>query len=309
MGYEPDQYRPKSGGLPSLLSGAPSRYSAPDRYGRIKNLGASELTQEQLAKINEMLLEQGGQISLGRISSTFQGMRMASLEAHFDIVETKSGCHTVGFKGQLQGLDPASLFLPGQVPDRTASNPKQPRFVTDDKLSEICQFVQKIGGKCNLGMLSSQYIGLKKAQLEQFFTFVEVQSGDVDLYLNGHASPGEAEPPWPVCFESVEDMKSQVQDYLAMSGEGLEGSRSLEEVCSAFPGLQPRSLLEHFSLQPDKETGGVKVRTAKAVRTRAARDSKKGKGKGDFEQEFGAVNSIPLQPSTGYAPSFGMTLA
>jgi len=197
------------------------------------------LDTETLASITNFLQSIGGSLSLGKLTSQFEGLKKVQLEPHFvslpdgrgtgDFVVSISGDVAAGaapiqllqqqqalqqmglaggqglagFSGvsSLSGVAPMeqSVLVPKKKKQKKQRDPDAPPPppLEQSKVDEIASYLQLQGGVSRLGKLTSDFSGLKKAQLEPHFVVCGDPSVDLTVCLdistaiaNGFQMPG-----------------------------------------------------------------------------------------------------------------------
>mmetsp|Transcript_56386 Transcript_56386/g.164841 ORF Transcript_56386/g.164841 Transcript_56386/m.164841 type:complete len:481 (+) Transcript_56386:58-1500(+) len=179
----------------------------------------SPLSQESLQAIAAFLEGCGGTLSLGKLTTQFEGVKKVQLEPHFHLAQAANGDFVIslsadlalptlqqqpldlegGLAGELGDLGvPSSLIgvapveqpAPGgkkkkqkQKRDRDPDAPPPPAL-EQAKIDEITAYLQQRGGVARLGRLSTDFPGLKKAQVEPHFLVCGDPAVDMSVCLD-----------------------------------------------------------------------------------------------------------------------------
>lgn len=226
---------------------------------------AQPLHEDKIAEITAFLDENGGTTSLGKLTTHFSGLKKVQVQEHFHVEE-----HADPENGDCL----VSTFAPEDAPAgvsftfetkghkarkvRASDDPNAPAppELDPDMLNSITEYLGQRDGHSNLGRLTSDFPGLKKAQLEPHFLLVRGEK-ETEVWLFGaEADSGagsisepkkkkqkvkkerdpNAPPPPPLDEVAVQ----KIYEYISSLG----GSAPLGKVTTVFPGVKMVQLSE-----------------------------------------------------------------
>lgn len=192
-------------GVPSGKNRQPQRQpqKAQKRQRAERSAPAGPLDESTVAQIADFLSENGGAVTLGKLSTEFSGLKKAQVLEHFPIVEAadkSAGDDAV----TLADVDPSQVeeILAAQPATKKAKaskdkdkdpNAPPPPELDQHIIEEITQVLSDSGGTLSLGRVTSLFPKLKKAQLEPHFD-VSFGEKDSSVSLFGF-EPAAAAPP------------------------------------------------------------------------------------------------------------------
>jgi len=178
------------------------------------------LEAEVVDRITALVQAHGGRMSLGKLTTTFEGVKKVQLEPHFLIrCHNKEGVssgdftvslhdgsavaelapevqQTLGLLGTLGAPLVAVPQVPGpRLPAAAGVSKKKknkakrvadfpPTMLEPSKVEEIAAFLHACGGAARMGKLSTAFPGLKKAQIEPHFVVCGDPSSDHTICLD-----------------------------------------------------------------------------------------------------------------------------
>lgn len=247
--------------------GGGSKKRKKENAGPVESIDASMVEQ-----ITNLLSENGGEISLGKMTTVFPGLKKVQVEEHFNVQEVGDGDFKVtdgppeaGAGPMVSGEQREQVKKEKKIKIKKERDPDAPPppELEADVLNDITAHLEACGGCCVLGKLSTKFSGLKKAQLEGHF---EVEHGEKDSlvrlpgYVGGMdtTEQGPAKkrktakkegqkkdrsndaPPPDLDFSKLQ----QITDYINEAG----GSAPLGRVTTVFPGVKKAQLENNFVL-------------------------------------------------------------
>jgi len=135
------------------------------------------LDGKTLQAIKFFLQSCGGLLSLGKLTTHFEGLKKVQLEPHFQLLPDRRPSSNGDFLVSLGAGQPALADTPivPVEPKRKKPKPRKdpdappPPALEQSKVEEITGYLQLCGGVACLGKLSTDFPGVKKAQLEPHF--------------------------------------------------------------------------------------------------------------------------------------------
>lgn len=288
------QIPPPGWGVPSRAESERARLSLSGRGGGGGGAGGKKrkadrkerpppgpLDESMVQQLTEFLNENGGVVTLGRLTTVFEGIKKAQVEEHFAVEEVSDGDFSVTIS-DTPGRIPAGPFPRGGTAPKPPSAPKAKRVkkerdpdappppdLDSDVIEEIRVQLEVNGGELSLGKLTSIFSGLKKAQLVGHF---EVEPGERDStirlfggYQIESAVKDEAaeegpkkkrkkerppkDPNAPPPPDLDKDKVDKISDFITSEG----GSVSLGKLTTAFSGVKKAQLERNFVVALDGE--------------------------------------------------------
>jgi len=238
--------------------GGGSKKRKKENAGPVQSIDAGMVGQ-----ITDALNENGGEMSLGKLSTLFSGLKKAQVEEHFNVQEVGDGDFLVTLGGigagpPVRGEKRVKVKKEKVKKEKDPDAPPPPDLESD-VLNEITAHLEACGGSCVLGKLSTKFSGLKKAQLEGHF---EVEHGEKDSIVRilGYTGDMDGMGPGPAKKRKKERQKAskddapppdldhaklqKITDYLNTAG----GSAPLGKVTTVFPGVKKAQLENNFVL-------------------------------------------------------------
>lgn len=151
---------------------------------------AGPLDPSVLEKVAEFIVEHGGAVTLGKLSTTFEGLKKVQVMDHFDVEEAEDKTSadpvvSVPLEGPRQSSFDYEELAPKAKQRREKDlNAPPPPELDAYVVSQITEYIEANGGCAIMGKLCSNFPGLKKAQLESHF---EMAMGEKDFSV---ALPG-----------------------------------------------------------------------------------------------------------------------
>jgi len=153
------------------------------------------LAPEVLDQVCMLLQDQGGSANLGKITAAFKGIKRQQLEGVFDMerIGDQWVVHMDEGKGKGKGRRPPggpirstplakgygkgaaplmrSSLLAGKggVGGGRSEATEPPPPLPEEAVSQIEDFISQEGGRVNMGRISQNFVGVKRAQLEEHF--------------------------------------------------------------------------------------------------------------------------------------------
>jgi len=166
---------------------------------------------DMVEKITDLLNENGGELSLGRVTTVFPGLKKVQVEEHFNVQEVGDGDFLVTTGGigagpLVSGEKRVKVKKEKKIKKEKDPDAPPPPDLESDVLNEITAHLEACGGSCVLGKLSTKFPGLKKAQLEGHF---EVEHGEKDSIVRilGYTGDMDAMGPGPAKKRKKERQK------------------------------------------------------------------------------------------------------
>eukprot|EP00928_Gymnodinium_smaydae_P013664 TRINITY_DN14970_c0_g2_i1.p1 TRINITY_DN14970_c0_g2~~TRINITY_DN14970_c0_g2_i1.p1 ORF type:complete len:465 (+),score=56.50 TRINITY_DN14970_c0_g2_i1:63-1397(+) len=185
------------------------------------------LEESQIQMITEALIERGGRMSGGVLTSLFPGLRKIQVEAAFDV--------QTGDKGEF------IVTVPPQV-----QHDDQKGFLDDTILQQITEQLKENGGSMPGSMIADTFPGLEKEQLEAAGFHISMLDDDdflVSSFTHGRYSQAATVP--------LDRLRVQeISNALRERGGSINGGT----LASMFPGVKKAQLEANFHIIPtDKE--------------------------------------------------------
>lgn len=257
-----------------------------------------ELTDEEVERVRDILAEHGGQIKAGLLTTKIEGIKKVQLQPHFNIVDISSGDYGVtefgtDFDASLEPpKEPNSKAVkrkpdhsqapgpPKQKRQRKEKSDEPPPPLTDEEVEMIRGIVEENGGKIKGGILATKVEGLKKAQLQEHFQIVQIDSGDFWI-AEADAMIEESAPSRATGEELEPDMVDAVRNEIEANGGEIDGGR----LATILPGIKKQKLAAHFTLVESDSSyvvrdEGPTPESKRALLPKKANAKGKGTGKG-----------------------------
>jgi hypothetical protein len=213
-----------------------------------------EMDEARVEEIEQHLQENGGVLSLGKLSTVFEGLKKAQLEQHFQVIPTEKDFEVRSMGDalfQFEG-EPSEPKRKKRKKDRDPNAPVEELGAV--VVQEIEQFLQENGGVLALGRVTTVFEGVKKAQLEQHF-IVNPTETDFEVRLHGtavksllknYSAVKTEREPYRLSGPLDDDTVQIITDWLADEG----GYARMGKLSSDFPGVKKAQLEPHFDVMP-----------------------------------------------------------
>jgi len=136
---------------------------------------AAPLGADVVQQIRDYVESFGGSVSMGKVTTAFEGVKKSQIEQHFCLVEASASNYVVALSPELGNLallkqDKVAPAGPKKKKKKTLDpNAPPPPHLEEGSVEQIAMVIQENGGSMMLGKLTSQFEGLKKVQLEPHF--------------------------------------------------------------------------------------------------------------------------------------------